>query len=154
MLRRLATFAVHHKRLMVLGIWLPLTILIVVGSTTIGSNFRTEMAMPSSEARQAEEMLSSVQSGDAEWKEFFIVNLLNLPNHYHNGGIWPFIGSLWVRFIHKLGMSSLAVKELIRLAKINKMGFDKKWAVARPGEPKHNYQSNGRCAYCGCTAHA
>jgi len=35
-----------------------------------------------------------------------------------------------------------------------KMGFDKKWAVARPGEPKHNYQSNGRCAYCGCTAHA
>jgi len=65
MLRRLATFAVHHKRLMVLGIWLPLTILIVVGSTTIGSNFRTEMAMPSSEARQAEEMLSSVQSGDA-----------------------------------------------------------------------------------------
>ena len=65
MLRRLATFAVHHKRLMVLGIWLPLTILIVLGSTTIGSNFRTEMAMPSSEARQAEEMLSSVQSGDA-----------------------------------------------------------------------------------------
>lgn len=65
MLRRLATFAVHHKRLMVFGIWLPLTILIVVGSTTIGSNFRTEMAMPSSEARQAEEMLSSVQSGDA-----------------------------------------------------------------------------------------
>lgn len=64
MLRRLATFAVHHKRLMVLGIWLPLTILIVVGSSTIGSNFRTEMAMPSSEARQAEQMLSSVQSGD------------------------------------------------------------------------------------------
>jgi putative drug exporter of the RND superfamily len=65
MLRRLASFAVRHKRLMVFGIWLPLTILIAVGSTTIGSNFRTEMAMPSSEARQAEEMLSSVQSGDA-----------------------------------------------------------------------------------------
>jgi RND superfamily putative drug exporter len=65
MLRRLASFAVRHKRLMVFGIWLPLTILIAVGSTSIGSNFRTEMAMPSSEARQAEEMLSSVQSGDA-----------------------------------------------------------------------------------------
>ena len=65
MLRRLASFAVRHKRLMVFGIWLPLTILIALGSTSIGSNFRTEMAMPSSEARQAEEMLSSVQSGDA-----------------------------------------------------------------------------------------
>ena len=65
MLRRLARFAVLHKRLMVFGIWLPLTILIAVGSSTVGSNFRTEMAMPTSDARQAEEMLASVQSGDA-----------------------------------------------------------------------------------------
>jgi RND superfamily putative drug exporter len=65
MLRCLARFAVRHKRLMVFGIWLPLTIIIAVGSTTFGSSFRTEMAMPTSDARQAEEMLSSVQSGDA-----------------------------------------------------------------------------------------
>jgi putative drug exporter of the RND superfamily len=65
LLRRLAIFAVRHKRLMVFGIWLPLTILIAVGSSTVGSNFRTEMAMPNSDARQAEEMLASVQSGDA-----------------------------------------------------------------------------------------
>ena len=65
MLRRLASFAVRHKRLMVFGIWLPLTVLIAVGSSTVGSNFRTEMAMPTSEARQAEEMLASIQSGDA-----------------------------------------------------------------------------------------
>ncbi|MSZ56727.1 MAG: hypothetical protein F2594_05270, partial [Actinobacteria bacterium] len=64
MLRRLATFAVRHKRIMVLGIWLPLAILIGVASTSIGSDFRTEMAMPQSDARIAEEMLSSVQSGD------------------------------------------------------------------------------------------
>ena len=65
MLRRLASFAVRHKRLMVFGIWLPLTVLIAVGSSTVGSNFRTEMAMPTSDARQAEEMLASIQSGDA-----------------------------------------------------------------------------------------
>ena len=65
LLRRLAIFAVRHKRLMVFGIWLPLTILIAVGSSTVGSNFRTEMAMPNSDARQAEEMLASVRSGDA-----------------------------------------------------------------------------------------
>ena len=68
-----------------------------------------------------------VYSGDPEWKEFFIVNLLNLPYHYHNGGIWPFIGSLWVRFIHKLGMANIAVNELIQLAKVNKMGFEREW---------------------------
>jgi RND superfamily putative drug exporter len=50
---------------MVFGIWLPLTVLIAVGSSTVGSNFRTEMAMPTSDARQAEEMLASIQSGDA-----------------------------------------------------------------------------------------
>jgi hypothetical protein len=50
---------------MAFGIWLPLTILIAVGSSTVGSNFRTEMAMPNSDARIAEEMLASVQSGDA-----------------------------------------------------------------------------------------
>ncbi|MEY3656871.1 MAG: hypothetical protein RL114_1229 [Actinomycetota bacterium] len=64
MLRRLATFAVRHKRIMVLGIWLPMALIIGFASTTIGSDFRTEMAMPQSDARIAEEMLSSVQSGD------------------------------------------------------------------------------------------
>ncbi len=44
-----------------------------------------------------------VFAGDPEWRNYFTVNLLNLPNHYHNGGIWPFIGGLWVRYIHKLG---------------------------------------------------
>ena len=65
MLRRLATFAVRHKRIMVFGIWLPLALLIGAASGAIGSDFRTEMAMPKSEARQAEEMLSSVKAGDA-----------------------------------------------------------------------------------------
>ena len=39
-----------------------------------------------------------VQAGDPEWREYYTVNLLNLPNHYHNGGIWPFIGGMWVRY--------------------------------------------------------
>ncbi|MCA9233847.1 MAG: hypothetical protein KDA44_00150, partial [Planctomycetales bacterium] len=29
-----------------------------------------------------------IQAGDPEWRDYFTVNLLNLPNHYHNGGIW------------------------------------------------------------------
>ncbi len=68
-----------------------------------------------------------VQSGDPEWRQYFTVNLLNLPNHYHNGGIWPFIGGLWVRYIHKLGMSELAARELVKLARMCSKGIMHEW---------------------------
>lgn len=53
--------------------------------------------------------------------------LLNLPHHYHNGGIWPFIGGAWVRNIHKLGLRELALQELYKLSKLNKLGILNKW---------------------------
>jgi len=68
-----------------------------------------------------------VHAGDPEWREYFTVNLLNLPNHYHNGGIWPFIGGLWVRYIHKLGMSDLARRELVNLARLCSHGVSQQW---------------------------
>ena len=60
MLSSLARFSVRHRRLVVLGIWIPLAIAIVGASSAIGPDFRTEMAMPSSEARQAELLLAKV----------------------------------------------------------------------------------------------
>ena len=68
-----------------------------------------------------------VQSGDPDWRAYYTVNLLNLPNHYHNGGIWPFVGGMWVRFIHRLGFHEVATRELVRLAEINKKGRDQEW---------------------------
>lgn len=68
-----------------------------------------------------------VQAGDREWRDYFTVNLLNLPNHYHNGGIWPFIGALWVRFIHKLGLVDLARRELVKLARLCSLGVSQEW---------------------------
>jgi glycogen debranching enzyme len=68
-----------------------------------------------------------VQAGDPEWRNYFTVNVLNLPNHYHNGGIWPFIGGLWVRYIHKLGMSGLARRELVKLAGLCSQGVSQEW---------------------------
>jgi glycogen debranching enzyme len=68
-----------------------------------------------------------VQPGDPEWREYFTVNLLNLPNHYHNGGIWPFIGGLWVRYIHKLGMTGIARRELVKLARLCHQGASQEW---------------------------
>jgi sucrose-6-phosphatase len=68
-----------------------------------------------------------VQSGDPDWRAYYTVNLLNLPHHYHNGGIWPFIGGMWVRFIHRLGLHDVALRELVRLAQVNQLGRDHEW---------------------------
>jgi len=68
-----------------------------------------------------------VFAGDPEWRDYFTVNLLNLPNHYHNGGIWPFIGGLWVRYIHKLGLRDLARREMVKLTRLCKEGIEHPW---------------------------
>ena len=69
----------------------------------------------------------AVQSGDPDWRPYYTVNLLNLPHHYHNGGSWPFIGGLWVRFIHRLGLHDLALHELVKLAEVNRLGRNQAW---------------------------
>ncbi|QDT38591.1 amylo-alpha-1,6-glucosidase [Stratiformator vulcanicus] len=68
-----------------------------------------------------------VQSGDREWRDYFTVNLLNLPYHYHNGGVWPFVGGLWVRYIHKLGIRDLARREMLKLAQLCHQGIHREW---------------------------
>jgi len=68
-----------------------------------------------------------VQAGDPDWRAYYTVNLLNLPHHYHNGGVWPFIGGMWVRFIHRLGFHEVACRELVKLARLNQLGRDQEW---------------------------
>jgi sucrose-6-phosphatase len=69
----------------------------------------------------------AVQSGDPDWKAYYTVNLLNLPHHYHNGGVWPFIGGLWVGFIHRLGQTQAAMHELVRLTQCVRRGRHQPW---------------------------
>lgn len=81
-----------------------------------------------------------VQSGDPDWRSYYTVNLLNLPGHYHNGGIWPFIGGMWVRFIHRLGLYEVACRELLKLAQLNRLGRNQEWEFnewvhSRTGRP-------------------
>jgi sucrose-6F-phosphate phosphohydrolase len=68
-----------------------------------------------------------VTMGDKDWRPYYAVNLLNLPHHYHNGGVWPLIGGHWVRFLNKLGLRDLALKELHSLSELNKLGATKEW---------------------------
>lgn len=68
-----------------------------------------------------------VQAGDPDWRAYYTVNLLNLPHHYHNGGLWPFVGGMWVRFIHRLGFHEVACAELVKLARLCQLGRDQEW---------------------------
>jgi sucrose-6F-phosphate phosphohydrolase len=68
-----------------------------------------------------------VQAGDPDWRAYYTINLLNLPHHYHNGGIWPFVGGMWVRFIHRIGFHGVALRELVQLARLNQAGRDHEW---------------------------
>ncbi len=81
-----------------------------------------------------------VQAGDPDWRAYYTVNLLNLPGHYHNGGLWPFIGGMWVRFIHRLGLREVACRELLKLAQVNRLGKNHEWEFnewihSRTGRP-------------------
>lgn len=69
----------------------------------------------------------AIQSGANDWKDYFITNFLNLPHHYHNGGIWPFIGGLWVRFLAQIGRNELAYQELNKLAESCRLGVYGEW---------------------------
>jgi len=66
-------------------------------------------------------------SGASDWKDYFVTNFLNLPDHYHNGGIWPFIGGLWVRFLTQIGRTELAHQELDALAEACRRGVYDEW---------------------------
>ncbi len=69
----------------------------------------------------------SIRPGEPDWRDYFLVNLQNLPDHYHNGGIWPFVGGLWVRFLLRLGRRPEAEDSLHRLAECCRQGIEKEW---------------------------
>ncbi len=67
----------------------------------------------------------------------------NPPGRYHNGGVWPFIGGLYVAALHRVGMVAEARAEIARLAAANRLsrssgpgwGFHE-WIDAGTGEPE------------------
>jgi len=95
----------------------------------------------------------AVGAGDPDWRSYYTVNLLNLPHHYHNGGVWPFIGGMWVRFIHRLGLSDVAAHELVRLAEVNRLGRQdpwefNEWVHGKTGRPMgKRYQAWSAASY-------
>ncbi len=112
----------------------------VIDEEKAAKTFRFLWGVGANEPYPIRNVYPAVNPGDPDWRPYYTVNLLNLPNHYHNGGIWPFVGGAWVRFIHKLGLKKIAVKELHRLAQLNYCGIQydwefNEWAHGTTGRP-------------------
>jgi glycogen debranching enzyme len=56
------------------------------------------------------------------WRPYMLRHRQNLPDQYHNGGIWPFIGGFWVTALAEAGMRTEALAALARLARANALG--------------------------------
>ncbi|MFZ1396330.1 MAG: HAD-IIB family hydrolase [Candidatus Promineifilaceae bacterium] len=112
----------------------------VVDDQQASKTFRFMWGVGVNEPFPIANLYPAVMAGDTDWRSYYTVNLLNLPHHYHNGGIWPFVGGHWVRFINKLGLRDLALQELYRLTELNKLGSNyewefNEWAHGRTGRP-------------------
>ena len=61
--------------------------------------------------------------------------MLNTPHHYHNGGIWPFIGGFYVTALVHDGRKVEATAALERLAQLNEAGGFNEWHHGATVEP-------------------
>lgn len=65
--------------------------------------------------------------GDRDWREYYMVWGHGLPYHYANGGIWPWVGGLYVAALVHAGQMDRAQEQLISLARALKIGKSGQW---------------------------
>lgn len=82
-----------------------------------------------------------IYPGDRDWREYYRSRNLNLPDQYHNGGIWPFLGGFYVAALVKAGQLERAGEQLELLASSNKLSKKQQpwefneWLHGRSGRP-------------------
>lgn len=81
-----------------------------------------------------------IYPGNKDWREYYRNNNLNLPEQYHNGGIWPFVGGFYVAALVKAGRVAEARRQLEKLAQLNRLGVEEEWEFnewcqGRSGQP-------------------
>ena len=81
-----------------------------------------------------------IHPGDRSWREYYRNNNLNLPEQYHNGGIWPFVGGFYIAALVKAGHMDEARLQLEKLAEVNRQGVEgewefNEWCHGRTGRP-------------------
>jgi glycogen debranching enzyme len=74
-----------------------------------------------------------VRPGDADWRNYY--GSLNAPHHYHNGGVWPFLGGFYIAALVKAGRLEAAELALRGLAQLNQCGQFNEWHHGETGAP-------------------
>jgi glycogen debranching enzyme len=74
-----------------------------------------------------------VRPGDSDWRDYY--GMLNVPQHYHNGGVWPFIGGFYVAALVRGGRLKAAARALERLTALNRAGKFNEWHHGKTLEP-------------------
>jgi len=87
-----------------------------------------------------------IKKGDKEWHDYFENCDAREPYHYLNGGIWPFIGGLYVAALVKAGeykkaeaeleLLSKAVLKKLKIRDLKEAYEFNEWLDGRTGEPK------------------
>lgn len=78
-------------------------------------------------------LVPPVRPGDPDWRDYY--GMLNVPDHYHNGGVWPFIGGFYVAALVKACRFPEAELALDALADLNERGEFNEWHHGQTGEP-------------------
>lgn len=68
-----------------------------------------------------------IYPGESSWREYYRSRNLNLPNQYHNGGIWPMVGGFHVAGLVRRKWQEEAERLLVRLANANRQGMRSEW---------------------------
>jgi glycogen debranching enzyme len=76
-------------------------------------------------------LIPAVNPGDPDWRDYY--GMLNLPNHYHKGGVWPFIGGFYVTALLRAGRREAAEVALRNLSALNRQGGFNEWHHGQTG---------------------
>jgi hypothetical protein len=105
-------------------------------------------------ADPAKALHPQIVPGDPDWREYY--GMLNQPGHYHNGGIWPFLGGFYVATLVACGRLAEAEQALDRLALLNRRGNFNEWHDGNTGEalgvPDQAWSSGMFIYACHCVS--
>ncbi len=82
-------------------------------------------------------LFNPIKQNSKYWRKFMESYNQNYPYQYHNGGIWPFVGSFWAMALANAGKKQAAWAEMEKIAKANKVNnwqFNE-WFSAKTGQP-------------------
>ncbi len=82
----------------------------------------------------------AIRPGDPMWRDYYRSRNLNMPDHYHNGGIWPMLGGFEVALLVYCKKWEQAEKAFAKLTKAVNAGISKQWEFnewlhGKTGEP-------------------